>query len=266
MADLTLLGGQPWTESTSLDYVHVGSGEIHPSLWERHSHIRRLTMWEISPECMMSVPFTQLSSLREISITDCGGLTCIPAIIGHLELDSLHIYGCRQLASLCLLGPGPRALTVAHCYNLRSIQSLAGLTRLEEVFLAFLPALRILPALPAECTPSLDLSCLETAQASVFSLLCQPLKGLNVCVCPLLQLQLARQPYSLAQSSLMRQLVTFVVASYAARRRRRAAMLPPELLLLVAGFVCPAMQDVTVYTATPAALPAAPLSDLWEQD
>ena len=261
MAELTLLGGKPWTEPTSLDYVHTGSGEIHSSLWERHPHIQRLTMWEISLKCMMSVPFTQLSSLREISITHCDDLTYIPVVTGQLELDSLHIYGCGQLASLCLSGPGPRTLTVAHCYNLCSIQSLAGLTRLEEVYLTMLPALRILPALPAECTPSLELSCLETAQASVFSLLCQPLKELNVCVCPLLQLQLARQPYSLAQSSLLRQLVTFVVASYAARRRRRAAMLPSDLLLRVAGFVCPAMQDVTVYTAPPAAPP-----DLWEQD
>jgi hypothetical protein len=256
MAELTLLGGQPWTEPTSLNYVHTGSGEIQSSLWERHPHIQRLAMWEISLRCMMSVPFSQLSSLCEIHISDCGDLTCIPAVIGRLELGSLHINNCIQLASLCLSGPGPRTLIVAHCYNLRSIQSLAGLTRLEEMYLTMLPALRILPALPAECTPALELSCLETAQASVFSLLCQPLKELNVCDCPLLQLQLARQPYSLAQSSFLRQLVTFVVASYAARRRRRAAMLPPELLLLVAGFVCPAMQDVTVYTT----------ADLWEQD
>ncbi|KAM5569577.1 putative disease resistance protein RGA1 [Rosa sericea] len=126
--------------------------------------LRELIIWDcnglssllIGPDCCTSIqklevrrcpnltalptsifPITQQmpSSLRELSITFCTGLSSLP-LSGLLSLENLSLYGCSTLAPSISVPSGVlRRLTIWNCKELTSISVTSSSLLLEELYI-----------------------------------------------------------------------------------------------------------------------------------
>lgn len=251
MASLTIVS------SKSPGWV-LKNGEVHADQpdheWQQWKCSTSITLYRVNDIEASLVPFPSFSSLKILGISECS-ITHLPAAVWNIELDSLYV-SSYTLAEIVPSGTGPSNLRIDRCSNLHTIGSLAACSRLIHLRLTSLPMLSLLPMLPPECK-RVAVECLPIARAVMHGLASHPYHLLSFDLCPLLELQLKQRPVYWQQTKQMTQLITFVLASYAAQRRHQSKVLPPELMLVVARWVCPVMEDVTVYTGQQ--LPTVPL-------